>query len=196
MNSTLKKISLFTSVVVALFIWATPVLAAADTYTIDPVHSTVIFRVKHLNISYFQGRFNSPNGVLKFNNADDGQNYVECTVNAADVDTANADRDKHIRSPDFLDTNKFETISFKSKQFKQTGTDTFEVSGDLTLHGVTRPLTVQAIKTGEGKGMKGENRIGFTAAFTIQRSLFGMDFLLKGVGDEVELIIALEGIRK
>ncbi len=196
MKTTLKKFAVLGFGFFVFCCTATPLVLAADTYKIDPVHSTVVFRVKHLNISYFQGRFNSPTGTLRFDAADDNQNYVACAVNAGEVDTANADRDKHLRSPDFFDTDKFKTIEFRSKQFKRTGADTFEITGDLTLHGVTRPLTLQAVKTGQGKGMRGEERIGFTGAFTIQRSRFGMDFLLNGVGDTVELTVALEAIRE
>ena len=112
------------------------------------------------------------------------------------IDTHNAKRDQHLKSPDFFNAKQFPAITFKSKQVKKSSKDTYEVTGDLTIHGVTRPVTVKVTNTGSGKDPMGANRIGFETIFTIKRSDFGMKFMLGPVSDEIRLIVSIEGIRQ
>ncbi len=107
-----------------------------------------------------------------------------------------AKRDEHLRGPDFFNARQFPKITFKSDSVRPTGPDTYEVAGTLTLHGVSRPLTVTLKKIGAGKGPAGDQRVGVETGFTIKRSDFGMKNMLEGVGDDVLLIVSLESAHK
>jgi len=170
--------------------------AKTETYKIDPVHSSVVFRIKHLDISYIYGRFNEVGGTVVLNEADPAACATEAEVKVESIDTHNADRDKHLKSPDFFDAEKHPLITFKSTSFKKAGEQTYEVQGNLTLHGVTKPLTVKLERTGAGPGMKSEFRAGFETEFPVKRTEFGMTALVGPVGDEVRLTVSLETIRQ
>jgi len=176
---------------------ATPLasLGSSETYTIDPVHSSVIFRVNHLGVSYFYGRFNEVSG--SFTVADPiEKSSVEVTIKASSVDTHDKKRDGHLTSPDFLDAKTFPVIKFTGKKFRKRSDGKIEVEGDLFLHGVTRPLSLVLTPVGEGKDPWGGYRKGFEGRVTLKRSDFGMKFMIPGVGDEVTLILGIEGVRK
>ncbi len=176
---------------------AAPVAAqSAEAYAVDAVHSSVIFRVKHLNTSYFYGRFNGGAGSFNLNFAKPEASVLEVSVKTEDVDTGNAGRDKHLRSEDFFSAKEHPTIAFKGKTFKKTSDTVMEVAGDLTLHGQTKPITITVEATGAGKGMKGESVAGIESKFTIKRTDYGMKGLVGPVGDEVTLMVAFEGSRK
>ncbi|HET6202607.1 MAG TPA: YceI family protein [Planctomycetota bacterium] len=170
---------------------------APATYEIDGVHSSVLFRIKHFDASFVYGRFNEVSGTLVYDEASPAASSVEVTIKADSVDTHNAGRDKHLKSPDFFNAEEFPVLSFKSKSVKGSGKGGgLEVTGDLTIHGVTKPVTVKGVHTGTGKGMKGEERAGFETTFTIKRSDFGMRFMAEALGDEVQITVALEGVKK
>jgi polyisoprenoid-binding protein YceI len=169
---------------------------ATETYQVDPVHSAAVFRIKHLGITYLYGRFNDLSGTLKIDDKTPANSVVQIYAKTKSIDTFNSERDNHLRSPDFFDAKKFDIISFKSKTFTKVSEDTYEVTGDLALHGVTRPLTVKVQRTGSGKDPWGGFRTGFETTFTIRRSDFGMSFMMEGVGDEVRIILSIEGIRQ
>jgi len=173
-----------------------PPAAEAGTYAIDPVHSNTWFRIRHLNISNFYGRFDEIEGTIAINDAEPAACALDARVKVDSVDTNDAGRDKHLKSAEFFDVEKYPLITFKSTAFKKTGEQTYEVKGDLTLHGVSRPLTITLERTGAGPGMKGEYRAGFETTFEIKRSDFGMTKLLGGVGDDVRLIVSVETIRQ
>jgi polyisoprenoid-binding protein YceI len=180
---------------IALLALASPALAA-DEYAIDPGHSSVGFRIKHLNISYTKGRFNKPAGSLTFDEKNPKACKVEVTLKIAELDTHDAKRDAHLRGPDFFNGKMFPKITFKSTGVKKTGEKEYAITGDLSLHGVTKSVTVKAVKTGEGADPWGGHRIGFELKLTIKRSDYKMNFMQGGVGDEVKLAIDIEGIRK
>lgn len=167
---------------------------AADTYEVDPVHSFISFKISHLKVSTVLGRFNGPTGQLVLD-TDAAKSAINVEVATENVDTGVAKRDDHLRSPDFFDAKKFPKISFVSKDLKQTPSG-LEVSGDLTLHGVTKPITVSLTKTGEGKDPWGGFRVGYETTFTVKRSDFGMNFMQGGVGDEVALTFMFEAVKK
>jgi polyisoprenoid-binding protein YceI len=168
---------------------------AADTFKIDPVHSFVLFSVQHLGIANTYGRFNDISGVVVFDKDNPSKSSVELSVPVESLDTHNSIRDKSLKSPDFFDAKQFPTMTFKSTKVEGSG-DTLKVSGDLTIHGVTKPMAVDFKKGGEGKGVFGEMRGGGETHFTIKRSDFGMNFQQGAVGDEVNITLSLEGIKK
>ncbi len=165
-----------------------PAAAGAKTFKVDGVHSSVIFKVKHLNASNFYGRFNKVEGTF-----DLAGNVLEATVDAASVDTNSTGRDNHVKSPDFFSVKEFPTITFKGKSFTKKDDTNWEVKGDLTFHGKTKEVVLNVVNTGEGPGMRGGTVAGIETTFTIKRSEYGMDFMLKGLSDEVTLTVALEG---
>lgn len=172
----------------------TAVIASTSTfaadYQIDPAHSAVTFEVGHLGVSRTLGRFNEFEGSFTY--GEDGKSgSASLTIQAASVDTNHEARDKHLRSPDFLDVKQFPTLTFKSTSF-----DGKELKGDLTIHGVTKPVSFEVEKVGEGKDPWGGYRAGFEASTTIKRSDFGVSYFIPGVTDETELDIFVEGIRQ
>ncbi len=167
---------------------------AAETYRIDPVHSSVVFRVKHSNVSYFHGRFNKIAGTFTFD-PDAANLGFDVTIETDSIDSNNPGRDKHLKSPDFFNAVEFPTITFKSSKVKSTAPDHFEMIGTLNLHGVSLPITVALEHTGAGEVRGGYAR-GFEGVFTIKRSEFGMTGYLDGLGDEVRVTVSLEGIRR
>ncbi|HEY7120562.1 MAG TPA: YceI family protein [Tepidisphaeraceae bacterium] len=181
---------------VAVVMMTAPV-RAADTYKVDPVHSAVIFRAHHANIGYVYGRFNDFGGTFSVDEADPGTSTFEFRVQAASVDTRQEKRDAHLKSPDFLNAKQYPTITFKSTAVKKGDKDNvLEVVGDLTLHGVTKPITVPVEITGKGQFPPGTQRTGLEAVFTVKTSEFDIKGLPGVVGDEIRLIVAAEGAKQ
>ena len=175
-----------------VFAMAAPLAMAADTYKVDPVHSSVVFRIKHLDVSYSYGRFNNPTGTVVWDAADPTKSSVNVEIKTENVDTDNQKRDDHLRGPDFFDVKQFPTITFKSTAVKAVGENKFDVTGNLTLHGVTKSITISLGKTGEAQTQMGY-RAGWETAFKIKRSDYGMTGMVGPVGDEVELYVSIEG---
>jgi polyisoprenoid-binding protein YceI len=169
---------------------------AADTYTVDPVHTAALFKIKHVGVSYTYGRFNDVSGTVAFDAANPAASKVEIAIQAGSVDTHSEKRDAHLASPDFFDSKQYATLGFVSTAFKKVDDATYEVAGNFTLHGVTKPLTITVKKIGEGKDPWGGYRIGFESTFTIKRSDFGMTKMLEAVGDEVAVTFSTEAIKK
>lgn len=167
--------------------------AAADGFKIDAVHSAVIFSIKHQNVAFNYGRFNDISGAFNLDAASPDSSMIDVTVKTDSIDTGNAKRDGHLKSGDFFSAKEFPTLSFKSKSVKKSSDTKFEVAGEITVRGQTKPLTINAELTGTGKGQKGDVA-GMRTTFTIKRSDFGMDFMQgKGLADEVEITVSLEG---
>ena len=167
------------------------VLPAANSYSIDPVHSSVAFRIKHFNIAPFYGQFDDISGSLSFDEADPTKSTLEVSIKVDSVNTHNDKRNGHLKSPDFFNAAKFPTMTFSSKSFAKASENAYDVAGDLTIHGVTKPITVKLEKTGAGK-MQGQDKIGFASDFTVKRSDFGITFMPDGLGDEVKIMLGLE----
>ncbi len=179
---------------------AMPGLAEEQTFQIDPVHSSVQFRIRHL-YSTFVGRFNKFEGTLSGDPADPSTLKVAASVAIASIDTANADREKHLKTPDFFDAEHFPAATFVSTRsatgdVKEAGS----VIGRLTIRGVTKEVTFRGKLTGQGADSKGATRAGFHATATINRKDFGVAYnasLPNGMtllGDEVELVLELEAV--
>jgi polyisoprenoid-binding protein YceI len=175
---------------------ATCPVIAADQYKVDAIHSSIVFRIKHMGVSYCYGRFNKVSGVFNLDAQDPAASEIDVTVESGSIDTASEQRDQHLRSPDFFDAAKYPTIRFRATKTGRQGSGPFTVTGNLTLHGVTRPVTVEIEAVGSGKGMLGEVRSGMETLFTIRRSDFGMDKMVGPVGDDVRMMVSLEGIRQ
>ncbi|MGE8065332.1 YceI family protein [Pseudomonas sp. NPDC089569] len=174
---------------------------AAD-YVVDKQgqHAFVNFKISHLGYSYIYGTFKDIDGKFSFDAAKPEDSKIEFNVNTASVFTNNAERDKHISSKDFLEVDKFAKATFVSTSVKSTGKnadgkDTADVTGDLTIHGVTKPVVVKAIFVGEGKDPWGGYRAGFEGTTSIKRSDFGKMMDLGPQSDEVKLIISFEGVK-
>lgn len=187
---------------VASLLVASPLLAAAapSTWNVDPAHSQVGFSVKHLVISTVRGEFTKYSGVAKLDDADPTRSSVDVTIDASSIDTRVADRDAHLRSPDFLDAANHPTLTFKSTKVAKAGKDRLKVTGDLTLRGVTKPVVLDVTTTPEVKGMGGEARRGFSATTKISRKAYGLTWnqLVEAgpaVGDEVTISLDLEVVK-
>lgn len=167
-----------------------PAAAAAATYKVDGVHSSVVFKIKHNNVSNFYGIFSSIDGTFSL---EDGGS-ITVNVNPESINSGNAKRDDHLRSPDFFAVKEYPELSFTSSSLKRTGENTFEAAGTLTLRGQSKPLTVTIEQTGSGEGRGGVPIVGIETKFTIKRSDFGMTYGLgRGLSDEVEVIVSLQG---
>jgi len=169
---------------------------AAETYKLDPAHTSIVYRVKYSGVTFVYGRFNGPTGTFVYDEASPAKNSIEMQVDANNIDTAVEKRDNHLKSPDFFNAAEHPLVTFKSTSVKKINSDTYQVTGNLTLLGNSRKLTVNAKHTGSGKDPWGNFRRGFETSFTIKRSDFGMNFMLGGVSDEVEITVSVSGIRQ
>lgn len=166
--------------------------AIATTYSIDGSHSSAIFKIKHLDVAYFYGAFKGVSGKITYDEANPSAASIDLTLDAESVDSRNENRDTHIKSPDFLNAKQFPTITFKSKSVSAQGDD-LRVTGTLTLHGVSKDITVTATKTGAGTNPRNQKQmIGFHSEFTVERSDFDMNFMVGPLSDEVTFILSLE----
>jgi polyisoprenoid-binding protein YceI len=169
---------------------------AAETWKIDPVHTEVMFAVSHLGVSTQYGRFNDISGTVMLDAENPENSSIELELKAASIDTGAEKRDEHLRGPDFFNAKQFPVITFESTSIEKTGADTFEITGELSMHGKSKPLTVTFERMGTAKNPRGETVTGGTTSFTIKRSEFGVDYLVGPVGDEVELMISVEAIKQ
>ena len=181
---------------VAVFMFAAEAGHAAESYKIDSVHSAILFRIKHFDLSYFHGRFNEVSGTFAFDENDPSKSRIEVVVPVESIDTNSKDRDDHVKGPELFNAAKFPQLTFKSTKVEPAGSSQLKVTGDLTMLGVTKSITVSLEQTGSGKDPWGGYRSGFETVFTIKRTDFGMNALLGGLSDEVRLTVSIEGVRK
>lgn len=175
---------------------------ALTTWTIDPVHSVAEFKVKHMMISNVKGQFTGVSGKLTLSQEDITRSQIEATIDAATINTRDAQRDTHLKSADFFDAEKFPTLSFKSVRVKRVSNEELAVEGELTIHGVTRNV-VFAVEgpTAPGKDPWGNTRIGISATTKINRKDYGLTWnaaLETGgilVGDEVTITLDVQFIK-
>ena len=168
------------------------------TYAIDPSHSQVGFSVKHMMFSTVRGNFRGFEGTIVVDNDNPANSSVNVTIDASTITTGDVKRDEHLRSADFFDAETYPTITFKSTHVDFKSADDFKVEGELTMHGVTRPVTIKAEQTGEGTNPWGKDVAGFEGSAKINRKDFGLNWnaaLEKGgvlVGDEIKINLELE----
>ena len=169
---------------------------AADALKIDRAHSHVNFEIRHL-VSSVTGSFKDFGGTIQFDKAAPAQSSVDFSIKTASIDTGAEGRDKHLQSPDFFDAEKNPEITFKSKKIAKKSGDTYDVTGDFTMHGVTKEITIPVSYLGSVKGQRGET-FGFKTNFTVNRKDYGVAWnreLEAGtwlLGDDVEVRISLE----
>lgn len=169
--------------------------SAADVYAYDPVHSSVSFKARHLDISWIHGRFNEVAGKFSLDREDPAKSTFELTIKVDSIDTANQARDEHLRQPDYFDTKQFPTIEFKSTKTKAIEGG-YEVTGDFTMHGTTKQITF-IMMGGKELDFKGTKRVGFSTELALKRSDFNFDKSAIGpIGDTALVIIDCEGMRK
>jgi polyisoprenoid-binding protein YceI len=169
----------------------------ADTYKIDPIHGTVIYRISHFGVGNAYGRFNEPTGSVTLDNDDPSKSAFEFVVNVDKLDTANPKRDAHLKSPDFFNAKQFPKIEFKSTKVEKKGDNQYELTGDLSMHGVTKPITFVITKTGEGTHPQRKAPMtGWEAQVDLKRSDWGIKGLMDAIGDDVHLIISFEAIKQ
>lgn len=172
----------------------------ADEFEIDNSHTSVIFGVSHMGYSITYGRFNNVSGTFTLDAAGPDASTFQMAIDVASIDTNDAKRDEHLKGPDFFNAGEFPVISFKSTKVAPKKTEAgiaLVVTGDLTMHGVTKPVTLELQKLGEGPGpMGGGFHTGFSGETKIKRSEFGMTNRLEMIGDEVAVTISIEGARK
>jgi len=185
------------SLLAALFLGSILTVHAQDTYKIDSVHSSISFKVRHF-FSYVNGSFKKFEGTINVDTDHPEKSSVTATIDAASIDTKNDNRDQDLRSDHFFDVAKYPTITFKSKSVKQTGADSGDILGDLTMHGATKEITLHVKFLGKGKGMQGKAISGWQVTpEPIKRSEYGLNWskMVEGtaaVGEEVTISIDVE----
>ena len=189
----MKKIILAVSTAMAFSSLSFNALAAE--YEIDKkgAHAFINFKIKHLGYSWLTGRFDDFSGNFSYDEKDISASKVNVDINVASINSNHEKRDNHLRSDDFLDVAKYQTAKFVSTKITDKGDNKIDVTGDLTLHGVTKSITFSAEKIGEGKDPWGGYRAGFSGSTTLQLKDFNIS---EKVGKEVALDLHIEGIRK
>jgi polyisoprenoid-binding protein YceI len=189
--------------ILILAVLAAPAVAGASTWTIDPAHSRAQFAVRHLMVSTVRGQLGRVTGVMTLDETDATRSSVEATIDATAIDTREPKRDEHLRTPEFLDTAKYPTITFKSTKVERVAENRYKVTGDLTLRGVTRQVVLDV--EGSPTPMQdpfGNTKLGGVATTRLNRQDFGITWSksLDGgglvVGDDVDVIIDVELAKK
>ncbi len=192
-----KQISV-AGLMVATFL--TGQLWAADKYEIDPSHSEIQFSVKHMLLSNVKGNFTDFSGVIMFDEKDLTQSSVDVTIKSASITTDNQKRDDHLRSADFFDAEKFPTLTFKSKKVTKKSDTEFEMTGDFTMHGLTKEVMIPFTYNGQVMAW-GNSRIGAEGSLTVNRQDYGVSWSKKldngglVVGDDVKIDLTIEAAK-
>jgi len=185
MKKTLLSLALLTGL-------SLPAMAADYVIDTKGAHASINFKVKHLGYSWLTGRFNTFSGGFSYDDNNVAASKINVSIDTTSVDSNHAERDKHLRSDDFLDVSKFSTASFTSTSVKDLGNGKLKVVGDLTLQGIKKTIEIDAEKIGEGKDPWGGYRAGFSGTTSIQMKDFGykMNF------GEIQFDLHIEGIKK
>lgn len=187
-------------VLLALAQGSQPLAVRADNYAIDVSHTSAIFGISHMGFSYTYGRFNKVAGNYVLDEANPAASSFQMTIQTASIDTNDAKRDDHLRGPDFFNAKEFPEITFQSTgvaaEKNDKGETIYQVTGDLTIHGVTRQVTMPLKLLKVGPGMEGEMRSGFLCETRLARSEFGMTNMIPAVGDDVAVTISFEGVKQ
>lgn len=193
----MKIKTLATTLLLSGSLLGTSLVQAAD-YVLDTkgMHAFVQFRVKHLGYSWLYGRFNEFDGKFSYDEKAPEKAVVSITINTASVDSNHAERDKHLRSEDFLHVEKHPKATFESTSYKPNGDGTASLEGNLTLNGVTKPVTLAVTEVGAGKDPWGGYRRGFEATTSFKMADFNITKDLGPASTDVEMILSVEGIRQ
>jgi len=194
MNKKLHSLILAAASLATLGLGALTTRAAVETYAIDPVHSTLGFSIRHF-VSNVSGNFTKLSGTIVVDRDNLEKSSVTAVIDIASVTTANDARDKHLKSGDFFDAAKYPTATFTSLSWKKTGGNTFDITGELTLHGITKSVVLNAQLLGFGPGMQGAQLSGWQATAKLNKSDFGVNgpaVLGSALGNEVTITINVE----
>lgn len=188
----MKKLSLL--LLSALLLTATPARAELESYTYDTEHTQIIFAVNHLGFSNSHGRFTKFTGGFKFDAENPAASSADMTIDTNSLVMDSAAWEKHLKNADFFNVEKFPTMAFKTTAVEKTGDNTGKITGDLTLLGVTKPVVFDVTYNKSGIHPYSKKMVaGFSGKAVIKRSEFGMTYGLPGVGDDVSVILEVEG---
>ncbi|MEM1057730.1 MAG: YceI family protein [Verrucomicrobiota bacterium] len=187
------KRSLFLAAIAAMILTSGPRLHA-ETYKIDTVHSGVTFQIMHNGVNYVPGMFTKFEGTIVFDKDDPAKNELDLTIDTNSIFTGNMKRDQHLKGPDFFNVKQFPTATFKSTSVKQNDDETYSVTGDLTMLGKTNTVTIKAKFIGENSTDSGVV-IGGWGEFKLTRSLFGMDYGVGKIGDDVIVKLHVQAMK-
>lgn len=190
--------NILTSAVVAMAMLCSGLTRAADTYQMDTKgsHAFIQFKIQHLGFSWLLGRFNTFDGSFVLDESNVEKSKVNVSIDVASVDSNHAERDKHLRGADFFNVAKFPKASFVSTSVKKTGEKTAKITGDFTLKGITKPVTLDVKYIGGGKDPWGGYRQGFEATTQLRLKDFGIDYNLGPASEVVDIYISAEGIKQ
>jgi polyisoprenoid-binding protein YceI len=188
----MKKAIITSALIIhSLMLWAhTPV------WSFEKSHCKISFSVAHFGISETEGQFKKFDGSITTTKNDFSDAQIDFSVDVNSINTDDEKRDNHLKSPDFFDAAKFPTLHFKSKSMKSVGKNKYKLYGDFTMHGVTKPVSLVLKGGGSAEYPKGVQRTGFTGSTVLKRSEFGMNTMVGPVGDDVQLSVSFEGIKK
>ncbi len=168
--------------------------AKADDYALDDQHTSVVFAVSHMGYSFCYGMFGKYSGKMSFDANKPAASQFQFVVDAASLDTKSAKRDEHLRGPDFFNVKQFPEITFVSKSV-EVNDKTLNVTGTLTMHGVSKTVVLPLMHMGSGPGPDQKQHVGFSGKLVIKRSDFDMKTYLPNIGDEVTLLLSFEGVK-
>jgi polyisoprenoid-binding protein YceI len=191
----MKKLLVSTAVSAAMMLSVTT--ANAADYVIDTkgAHAFVNFKIKHLGYSWLHGRFNTFDGKFNYDAKNPNASQIMVNIDTTSLDSNHAERDKHLRGKEFLNVDKYPTATFKSTSIKFED-DSGQVTGDFTLHGVTKTITFEIDKVGEGKDPWGGYRVGFEGETSLKLTDYGIDYNLGPASTHVDIGLFIEGIRQ
>ena len=195
MNASVKSIPGVATVAVLMF----PPAVRGEGFVIDNSHTSVIFGVSHLGYSYTYGRFNTVKGGFNLDRANPGGSQFRILIDASSIDSNDAKRDEHLKGPDFFNVKQFPSITFESTGVsieKAEKGEFYNMTGNFTMHGQTRQVTLPVQKLGEGNGPYGKYRAGFLCQTKLKRSEYGMTNMIPNIGDEIAVTVSFEGIRQ
>lgn len=180
----------------SLILAALAIPAFAADYSIDDDHSFAVFKVQHMGAGYTHGRFDAVAGELSFDEANPAASKVKVVVKTDSISTGVPKMEAHLKSPEILDAVQFPTLEFVSKSWAKAG-EGYEITGDLTIHGVTKTITAKAVKTGTGTNPWTKKAlVGFETSFDIKRADYGVTYGPGAIGETIHITFALEGIAK
>ena len=191
----MKKLLLSTAVSAAMILSATAANAADYVVDTKGAHAFVNFKIKHLGYSWLHGRFNTFDGKFNYDAKNPNASQIMVNIDTTSLDSNHAERDKHLRGKDFLNVDKYPTATFKSTSIKFES-DSGEVTGDFTLHGVTKTITFEIEKIGEGNDPWGGYRVGFEGETSLKLADYGIDYNLGPASTHVDIGLFIEGIRQ
>lgn len=181
----------------SLLLAALAIPAFAADYSVDDDHTFALFRVQHMGAGYTWGRFDAISGEVAYDPANVAGNKVSLTIKAESISTGVPDMEKHLKSNDFFDAKQFPTLTFVSKSFTKKGEGLYDVAGDLTIHGVTKAVTVPVTRTGMSTHLMNKKPlVGFETVFEINRNDYGLKYGPGAVGDTVRVTLAVEAMAK